>query len=111
MSSWSTAPNDQSISNGINRLTANGDYYLCPVGTRGGQPFAFGARVDTAGHTATVQLWAEVAGKRTNLDAALVPTYGSPASGPNEYTTTGLRGATISGLTGAVILEAVQQWA
>ena len=89
-------------------ITEAGTYYLNKAKMDLHRPFAFGASVRTAGHTATVQLFAEVSGVKTNLDSALVPTYGSPAAGANEYSLTGDRGIVVSGITGTVYPEAVQ---
>lgn len=92
-------------------ITANGTYYLDKLGSDNldpTRPFIFGARVASAGHTATIQLFAEVAGAKMNLGSALVPTNGSPVIAPDEYTLTGKRGIVVTGITGTVYPEVGQ---
>lgn len=89
-------------------ITANGTYYLKRDNLDLKRPFIFGARVGTAGHTATIQLFAEVAGAKMNLGPALVPVNGTPAVAPDEYTLTGNRGIVVTGITGTIYPEVDQ---
>jgi hypothetical protein len=109
MSQWIPAAGGPIIDTALGQgITEAGTYYLNKAKMDLHRPFAFGASVRTAGHTATVQLFAEVTGVKTNLGSALVPTNGSPASGANEYSLTADRGIVVSGITGTVYPEAVQ---
>lgn len=89
-------------------ITAAGTYLLNRATMDRNRPFVFGAVAKTAGHTASVQLFADVVGVRTNLGSALVPTFGFPAAGADEYTLTGERGIVVSAISGAVFPEALQ---
>ena len=89
-------------------ITVAGTYMLNRARMDLHRPFVFGAKVLTAGHTATVQLVSDVLGVQTNLGTALVPTFGSPAADTEETSLTGERGIVVSGITGTVYPEALQ---
>jgi hypothetical protein len=90
-------------------IAVAGDYVLIKTDLDPSRLFLFGAKVAAAGHTATVQLFGSAAGAKTNVASAVVtPTNNSPAMAPDEYTLTGLKGFTVSGLTGSVYIEVVQ---
>lgn len=109
MTQWIKSDTKEIIDTALGQgISVAGTYYLNRARMDHHRPFAFAAKVLAAGHTATVQLFAEVAGAKTNLDAALVPTNGSPAAAANEYSLTGERGIVVSGITGTVYPEAVQ---
>lgn len=108
MTQWIKSDDGTIIDTSTAGITVAGTYYLNKAKLDLHRPFAFGASVRTADHTATVQLFAEVSGVKTNLGSALVPTYGSPAAGANEYSLTGDRGIVVSGITGTIYPEAVQ---
>lgn len=108
MTKWIKSDTKQVIDTNVAGITVDGTYYLLRNEMERTRPFVFGAKVMEAGHTATVQLFADVLGVVTNLGSALVPTNGSPAAGTNEYTLTGERGIVVSGVTGTVYPEAIQ---
>lgn len=108
MAKWLKSGTDTIVDTAVSGITVEGDYYLLANLMDQSRTFAFGASTRTATHTATVQLWVEVSGVRTNLDSALVPVFGTPAASAKEYTCTGWQGITVSGLTGAVYPEALQ---
>ena len=89
-------------------ITVAGTYYLDKGNMILGRPFALGAQTKTATHTATIQLFAEIAGAKTSIDSALTPVSGTPVAWPNEYTLTAKMGITVSGLTGTVYPEVSQ---
>lgn len=92
------------------KIVAEGDYVLLtePSGLHPRGATVVGAAVDVAGHTASVQLWGGVLGARTNIGAAMVPTNGSPSMLNSEISLTGMRGITVSALTGGVLVEVSQ---
>lgn len=109
MSKWMKSDTKAVIdTNAGQGITANGTYYLVRSDMDTKRPFLFGARVASAGHTATVQMFAEVAGAKTDIGTALVPTNGSPAMSANEITLTGERGIVVTGIIGTVFVEAAQ---
>ena len=108
MTQWIKSDDGTIIDTSTAGITVAGTYYLNKARMDLNRPFVFGASVRTAGHTATVQLFAEVAGVATNLGSALVPTFGSPAADTDETSLTGRRGIVVSGLTGTVYPEAEQ---
>lgn len=80
---------------------ANGDYYLAAISTLPRErAFELGGSKTGAGTGATVQLWGEIAGVKTNIDSAQVITTASPKAWPNRYSANPRRGVTISGLNG-----------
>lgn len=86
-----------------------GDYAIIKTDLDRALPFLFGAKVKTAGDTGTVQLFGSAVGVKTNvLNAVVTPTNGSPAMAPDEYSLAGLKGFTVSGLTGRVYIEVLQ---
>jgi len=95
-------------SNAVESISENGTYYLYDGDMDKSRPFVFGASTKTATHTATIQLFAEVAGARLNLGDPITTTFGSPVIVDEEYTLTGRRGIIVSGLTGIVFPEADQ---
>lgn len=108
MSQWITASGqiiDTAAGQGI---TENGTYTLNRARMDRGLPFVFGVRVGVAGHTGTVQLFSNILGVKSNLGTALVPANGAPAVGTEEYTLTGERGITVTGITGIIYPEAIQ---
>ena len=89
-------------------ISVDGTYYLARSRYNLASPALFGAQVKAAGHTATVQLFAECAGAKVNIGSPIVPTNGSPVIFPDEITLTGGRGIVVSGLTGIVYPEVTQ---
>ena len=89
-------------------IEADGTYYLARNRYNPAASALFGAQVKAAGHTATVQLFAECAGAKVNIGSPIVPTNGSPAMFPDEITLTGGRGIVVTGLTGIVYPEVTQ---
>ena len=83
------------------RITTNGDHSIMRPEMDLDRIFSLGASKTGAGAAASVQLVAEVAGVKTNLDPALSITNASPKAWPNDYTNTGRRLVTVSGLNGA----------
>lgn len=82
-------------------ITANGDYTLDFLSTLPRErPFEMGASKTGAGAGATVQLWGEIAGVKTNIDSAQVITNAAPKAWPNRYSPNPRRGVTVSGLNG-----------
>lgn len=81
-----------------NSVRLNGTYRFGGAELDRHRDFCLGASKTGAGAGATVQLFAEVAGVKTNLDTALSITNASPKSWPNEYTLVGTRGIVVSGL-------------
>lgn len=108
MSKWVKQGTATIIDTDVSGITEAGTYYLLRNGMERQRNFVFGAKTKVAGHTASVQLFADVLGVRTNLGDPLVPTFGFPAAGSDEYTLTGERGIVVSALTGAVYPEALQ---
>lgn len=83
-------------------ITANGDWFLIRGNMDKTREFTLGASTKIATHTATIQLFAIVAGAKQNLDPTLTPVLGTPVVWPNEYTLNGDRGITVSGIVGTV---------
>lgn len=108
MSKWIKQGTSTIIDTSASGITEAGTYFLLRNDMERQRNFVFGAHVKSAGHTASVQLFADVLGVRTNLGDPLVPTFGFPAAGSDEYTLTGERGIVVSALTGAVYPEALQ---
>lgn len=105
---WLNPATGAIIDTNVAGITAEGTYYLLRNALDAKRPFIFGAKVKAAGHTATVQLFAEVASAKTNLGGPLTPSNGSPVMGADEYTLTGERGIIVTGLTGTVYPEVGQ---
>lgn len=79
-------------------IAANGDHYIPLELLPANRAFEIGAKKVGAGATATIQLWGEIAGVKTNLDSAVSVTNASPQVWPNNYTPNPKRGVTVSGL-------------
>lgn len=79
-------------------ITANGDHYIPVESLPANRLFEIGGSKVGAGIGATVQLWGEIAGVKTNLDTALVVTTASAKVWPNRYSANPRRGVTVSGL-------------
>lgn len=107
MTQW-IGPSGEMIDTATAGITQNGTYYLNKARLDQRLLFIFGVRVGAAGNTATVQLFGEVAGVKTNIDSALVPTFATPVSGANEYSLTGQRGIVVTGITGTIYPEVSQ---
>lgn len=95
-------------STGIEGISEEGVFYLYDGDMDKSRPFAFGASTKVATHTATIQLFAEVAGARLNLGDPITPAFGTPVAVDEEFTLTGRRGIVVSWLTGIVYPEADQ---
>ena len=108
MTLWLKAGTTTPIDTNSAGITENGTYYLLRNRLDIRCPAIFGARVDSAGHTATVQLFAEVATAKRNIGSAITPTNGSPALLPDEITLTGERGIVVTGINGTVYPEVSQ---
>lgn len=108
MAKWIKSGTSTVLDTATAGITSHGTYYLLKNEMDCRRPALFGARVAVAGHTATVQLFAEVATAKTNIGAALVPTNGNPTMLTDEITLTGTRGIVVSGLTGTVYPEVDQ---
>ena len=108
MSKWIKSDTHQIVDTNVSGITEAGTYFLLRNDMERQRNFVFGAKTKVAGYTASVQLFADVVGVRTNLGDPLVPTFGFPAAGTDEYTLTGERGIVVSSLTGAVYPEAIQ---
>lgn len=107
MTQW-IGPSGEIIDTASVGITQSGTYYLNKVHLDARLPFIFGVRVAAAGNTATVQLFSEVAGVKTDIDTALVPTFAVPVAGANEYTLTGGRGIVVTGISGTIYPEVAQ---
>ena len=109
MSKWIPAAGGDIIDTGAGQgVSADGIYKLLRGEMDLDRPFVFAAQTKVATHTATVQLRANVLGVVTNLGTALVPVFGTPTAGADEYTLTGEREIVVSGLVGTVYPEAIQ---
>lgn len=88
----------------IARIIANGEHYLpmdlLPVS----RPFEIGASMTGEGTGASVQLWGELRGVKTNLDSAQSVTPASPVVWPGSYSANPRRGVTVTGLTEGDVL-------
>lgn len=80
------------------QIALNGDYSMSRAALDLGRPFTFGGSKTGAGAGVTVQLWGEVAGARFNIGDPQTIATGTPKAWPDEYTSNGKRGVTVSGL-------------
>lgn len=108
MTKWIHSTNGTIVDTTVDGIRVAGTYYLLRNTMDPRRNFLFGAEVKEAGHTASVQLFAEIVGVKMPIGDALVPTFGVPAALTDELTMTGERGIIVTALTGSVFPEVAQ---
>lgn len=109
MTQWIKSDTKQIIDTAMGQgITVAGTYYLNRANMNHQTTFAFGAKTLVVTHTATLQLFAEVAGAKLNLGSPITPVFGTPVVVDEEYSCVGERGIIVTDVTGTVYPEAVQ---
>lgn len=79
-------------------ISANGDYYLPMESLPAARLFEMGASMTGTGAGASVLLWGELRGVKTNLETAQAVTPAAPVVWPGSYSANPRRGVTVTGL-------------
>lgn len=85
-------------------ISANGDFYLPMETLPAARLFEMGASMTGTGAGASVQLWGELRGVKTDFDPAQSVTPAAPVVWPGSYSANPRRGVTVTGLEAGDVL-------
>lgn len=85
-------------------IETNGDHYLPMETLPAARLFEMGASITGSGAGASVLLWGELRGVKTNLETAQSVTPVAPVVWPGSYSANPRRGVTVTGLEAGDVL-------